>query len=120
MGTILSNPYELNFAQTARNAETIEKRVETFTSGNTKYDVIDNLSLACNSVHDETIYVMKITTIDTQAIKYRVSSTTDGRNPIDSNTARKIGEYSTTSEANSGGLDSRVRRICVPIFSMEP
>ena len=105
MGTILSNPYELNFAQTARNAETIEKRVETFTSGNTKYDVIDNLSLACNSVHDETIYVMKITTIDTQAIKYRVSSTTDGRNPIDSNTAQKIGEYSTTSEANSARAD---------------
>lgn len=105
MGTILSNPYEMNFAQTARNAETIEKRVETFTSGNIKYEVIDDLSLACNSFHDETIYVMKITTIDTQAIKYRVSSTTDDRNPIDSNTARKIGEYSTTSEANSARAD---------------
>ena len=104
MGTVLANPYELNFAQTARNAETIEKRADTFTRGDTRYDVVDSISTACNALSNYTVYIMKITTVSTGATKYRVQYTTDGRNPIDSNQVRSSGPvngFNTLAEAQS-------------------
>ena len=85
MGTVLTNPYDLNFGGlAARNAENVTKAVETLTMGNTRYDVISSVATACNASNNYVVYVMKITTIDTGNIKYRVQYTSNGQNPIDS------------------------------------
>ena len=104
MGTILANPYELNFANTARNAESVERRADTFTRGDTRYDVVDSVSTACNALSNYTVYIMKITTVSTGATKYKVQYTMDGRNPIDSNQVRSSGPvngFNTLAEAQA-------------------
>jgi len=105
MGTILGNPYEFNFAQVA-NAETVEKRVETYTSGDTRWDVVDSISTSCNSLMNYTVYIMKITTISTNAIKYRVEYTKNGKNPIDSNEVFSTGgDFTSLSDAQKERTD---------------
>lgn len=105
MGTILGNPYEFNFAQVA-NAETVEKRVETYTSGDTRWDVVDSISTSCNSLMNYTVYIMKITTISTNAVKYRVEYTKNGKNPIDSNEVFSTGgDFTSLSDAQKERTD---------------
>jgi|DEB0MinimDraft_3_1074331.scaffolds.fasta_scaffold00679_5 hypothetical protein len=104
MGTILGNPFELNFAGVARNAETVVKRVETFTSGDTRYDVVSVENTACNAILQYGVYIMKITTLSTGAVRYKVQYTEDGRNPIDASYVRTSGSmngYATLSEAEA-------------------
>jgi len=104
MGTVLGNPFELNFAGVARNAETIVKRVETFTSGDTRWDVVSVENTACNAVLQYGVYIMKITTLSTGRVRYKVQYTEDGRNPIDASYVRTSGSmqgYPTLAEAEA-------------------
>ena len=103
MGTVLTNPYDLNFGGlAARNAETVIKAVETLTMGNLRYDVISSVATACNSQDNYVVYVMKITTIDTGNVKYRVQYTSDGRNPIDSPQINTTGgDFTNESDATT-------------------
>ena len=112
MGTILVNPFELNFGLlAARNAENIKEAensfnkefaVETLTMGNTRYDVISSVATNCNTVSAYVVYVMKITTIDTGSIKYRVEYTSNGQNPIDSSQRFSTGgDFTNVTDATT-------------------
>lgn len=90
MGTILSNPFDLNFGVLAKRAENIYSpdktnfAVETLTTDNFRYDVISSQATACNTLIPYVVYVMKITALDTGDVNYRVEYTKNGQNPIDS------------------------------------
>jgi len=103
MGTVLTNPYELNFGVLAsRNAENVTFAVETLTTSTTRYDVISSLATACNALTPMVVYVMKNTALDTATVKYRVQYTSNGKNPIDSAYVRSTGgDFTNVADATA-------------------
>ena len=103
MGTVLTNPYELNFGGLAsRNAENVTFAVETLTTSTTRYDVISSLATACNALTPMVVYVMKNTALDTATVKYRVQYTSNGKNPIDSAYVRSTGgDFTNVADATA-------------------